>query len=264
VLKDAFQFYAKHNGAVLPWVFISSLGVTIVSVIFQQESFIYSEEDWWITLFSDMFYGIETPSPLFILSNGLATAMILYRVMSLISADFTKSKPQWNAKSFIQLSVLSLILYSAIYAGLLGIFAVVCVFGLVIFTGFVQLRERTDLFSAFGRGWELFIRQNNQGMSLQLIVLLVSFSFLLVLSAPILYMHVSVVQWNFLQTEEWAKNVIHFIEAFAKVFSLYLIFPLIASCISYLYFSQSEVHSAAALRDSIARMGTRNHKMNKR
>jgi uncharacterized membrane protein SpoIIM required for sporulation len=264
LLKDTFQFYARHNSSILPWAFVVSIAVTAFSTFFQPESFIFDERDWWVTLFSEMFYALETPAPLFILSNGVGTGILLYRVMSLIAADAQNSKATWDTKAFVQMVVLSTIIYSGIYFGLLGVFFAICAFGIIVFVGFVQLYEKANLLYSVGRGWDLFIRQNNQGLSLQFIVLLLSFSFLLLLSAPLLYMHTSVVQWNFLQTEPWAQKAIRFIESFAKIFSLYLILPLIGSSISYLYFTQDEVESANSLKESIAAMGTRQLKNAKR
>lgn len=260
LLKDTFRFYALHNRAVLPWAFFVSIGITIIAVTFHRESYIINEDDWWLMLFSDMFYALETPLPLFIVTNALGTGIILYRIMATIDAEAKQTQIQWRWKPFIQILILCLLIFSGVYLGLLGIFFAICSFGIILFIAFVQLQEDKNLFSALSQGWELFVRQNNQGLSLQFMVILMAFSSLLLLSAPLLYIHTSVLQWNFLESEEWAKKTVQFIEAFAKIFSLYLLLPLISASLSYLYFSQYEVASAAALKETIARMGSRSIK----
>jgi len=99
-----------------------------------------------------------------------------------------------------------------------------------------------------------------QGIELQLILLLLSSSFLMVLSAPLIYVYTSIMELNFAETDVWAKNIIRFIEMFIKIISFYLIVPILAASTAYLYFTLKEVNTAFHLKESISQFGMRSSK----
>jgi hypothetical protein len=264
ILKDAFQFYSRNSNHILPWILMATLGVSVATLFLEEESFTYVEAEWWGSLFSDMFYALDTPSPLFILINTLGTGAIIYRVMKLIDGDSKAKAFSIETKPLLQTLIITGLIYTAIYLGGWGISFLVFSFGILIFIGFVQLTESSSLLQGLTRGWDLFRKNNNQGLALQFIVLLLSFAFLLVLTAPLFYIHMSVVQWNFDSSDPSSKMFIRFLELFVKVLSFYLVLPLIIANISYLYFSQEEVGSAKNLKESIAKMGMRLSKTTRR
>jgi uncharacterized membrane protein SpoIIM required for sporulation len=265
VLKDTFLFYARYNAKFLPWIFFVSIGSSFCFFLFEQNAPVFlAESEWWEVLFTNIFFALNTPSVPFIFINGAAMGIIVYRVMQLVDAEAKKRTPSFDLKSFLQILVITTLFYGAIYLGFLGVFVLICVFGILLFTCFIQLTEQSDLMYGFARGWELYGKNNNQGLGLQFIGLLLSFSFLLVLSAPLLYMHMNVIEWNFVVDDPWSKNAIHFVELFIKTFSFYLILPLICASMAYMYFSQEEVVSATSLKESIAKMGMRSSKSQRR
>jgi hypothetical protein len=119
--------------------------------------------------------------------------------------------------------------------------------------------EHTNLAQGIARAWTLFGKNGNQGGSLQFTVMLLSFSFLLLLSAPLLYIHMSILKWNFLPSES-SQGVYRYIELFLKSFSFYLVLPMLVVALSYLYFSQAEVADATSLKESIDKMNARHSK----
>lgn len=264
ILKDTFQFYSRHSKRLLPWVLVVAFGVSAASYFLEEQSFAAIENEWWIQLFSDMLYAFNTPSPEFILINALGTSIILYRTMKLVDVESKKTLFSVDIKPFFQTFIIAAAIYGAIYLGALAIFLLIFCLGFLLFSAFVQLTKSSSLSHGLTEGWELFRKNNNQGMTLQVIVLLLSFSFLLLLSAPLLYIHMSVLQWNFVSTDRSSQQVIHFLELFVKTFSFYLVLPLIAASLSYLYFSQEEVSSATYLKESIGKMVTRRSKNYKR
>ncbi|HTJ50633.1 MAG TPA: stage II sporulation protein M [Cyclobacteriaceae bacterium] len=265
ILKDTFQFYSRHSTKILPWIFVITTGVSTASfLIGDEQASAFIESEWLNSLFSDMLFALSTPSPPFILINSLGISIILYRVMNLIDAESKKSVFSIDTKSYLQLLISVAVIFTAIYLSALGIFIMVCCFGILLFIGFAQLTEACSLVYGISHGWKLFNQNKNQGIALQFIIILLSCSFLLVLSAPLLYMHMNILQWNFSATDLWSKKIIHFLEIFIKVFSFYLILPIISASISYLYFSQAEVSSAKTLKESIAKMGMRSSKNNRR
>ncbi|HEY0655517.1 MAG TPA: stage II sporulation protein M [Chryseosolibacter sp.] len=265
VLKDTFLFYARYNGKFIPWIFFASLGLSVCHFLFEQDVPVFlAETEWWEILFSNVFFALGTPTVPFILINAAGMAVVVYRVMQLVHEESKKIKQGVDLRSLLQILVITATFFGLIYLGFLGMFGLTVVFGILLFAAFIQHTEQTGLMYAFSRGWELYGKNNNQGIGLQFIGLLLSFSFLLLLSAPLLYMHMNVIEWNFVADDPVSKNAIHFVEIFIKVFSFYLVLPLICASLSYLYFSQEEVVSASSLKDAILKMGMRGSKGTRR
>ena len=82
-------------------------------------------------------------------------------------------------------------------------------------------------------------------------------SFLMILSAPVLYFNVEILQWNVSKTDDWAKQVVAFLESFIKLFGFNLTLPILAATSSLLYFSLREITSAEYLQRSIEMVGNR-------
>jgi uncharacterized membrane protein SpoIIM required for sporulation len=265
VLTDTFQFYARNNTRILPWIFLTALGLTAAfHFLDDQTTSNFIESEWWIHLFSDIITAFNTPSPIFIVINGFATAVILYRIMRLIDAESKNVAFAHDFKSFAQIFLIAIVFYGAIYLGTLGILALLIAGGYLIFSAFVLVTRSSSLFDAISKAWDLFAKNNNQGVSLQFILLLLMFSFLLFLSAPLLYMHTSILQWNFVAKDPSSQQVIQFFELFLRLLAFYLILPVLAGSFSYFYFSQEEAGTAKSLKETIAKMISQHSKTNRR
>jgi predicted DNA repair protein MutK len=70
-------------------------------------------------------------------------------------------------------------------------------------------------------------------------------------------MYTSVLQWNFAETDLWAKHIVHFIELFIKTFAFNLIIPILVASAAYMYYSLSEILTADHLKHSITLVGNR-------
>ena len=260
LLKDAFLFYKRNGNKLLTWIVVTTLLMTTAGFYFEEDQ-VFSADfmgEWWLTYINDMFYALKTLTPEFLLINTLGASVIIYRVMMLVDAESKKkSKPSFNMLAIIQTIVIVSLIYFAIFLGGWGIFFLVFIFFAILFYAFVQFTERTNIFSAFERTWNLLAANFGQVMGLQITLMLMAFSFLLVLSAPLLYMYTSILQWNFAQTDVWSRRVIHFIELFAKTIAFNLIIPILAASASYLYFSLAEVLSAQHLKNSIMTVGAK-------
>jgi uncharacterized membrane protein SpoIIM required for sporulation len=273
LIKDSFQFYSRHSANIVKWVFMVSFGVSILSFLLesdslllemQRQALVTDETVWWVSLLESILHTLNTPSLLFIPINALALAIITYLVIEQINSEASKEKFTIRLKFFIQLFILSLTIYTFIYLGSFGVLLALGLFGLLLFIGFIQVAEKSDLLNAFSSGLALFGKNKNQGISLQFLLLVLSFFILMLLSAPLLYMHISILKWNITSDEMIAQKIIHFIEIFIKVFLFYLILPLTMSSLSFLYFSQKEVLSAAGLKEAIQNMKLRFSKTSKR
>ncbi len=264
IMKDALLFYKRHANKLLSWLFIASLAMTIARFIFEVEFYIpFYEEDWWLKLLSDMYYGLKTPDLTSLIINTAGTSVILYRVMMIVDAESKNTKTKFSILAFGKTIIITAAIFGMVYLGYWGIFFLVFCYILFMLYGFTQLTEEKNLFSAFGETWRLAGANFGQVMGLQMILLLITFSFLLVLSAPLIYMYTSILQWNFADTDVWSKGIIHFIELFIKTFAFNLIVPILTACAAYQYFSLKETADAEHLKKSIALVGTRLSKNSK-
>ncbi len=82
------------------------------------------------------------------------------------------------------------------------------------------------------------------------------FSFLMIASAPLIYMYLNMFKLNFAKTDEWVNDVLYFIEVFIKILLFYLLVPVIAASTAYFYYSQSEIMDASYLRKAIDSFGS--------
>lgn len=258
ILKDTFLFYSRYVKKLLPWIIAVSLfSTTAFFFIEKQEELIVFEQEWWQILFSNVMFALATDTPFSILINTISASVILYRVMKLLDAAATKTPFTLDIKAFIQLLIIVGVMYGAIYLGGWGIFGVICCFGILFLMAFTQLAEKSSLPYGVAKGWVLFTANVRLATELQIMLLFLSLSFLLVLSAPLIWMYTSILRWNFAETDTWAKSIIEFLEAFIKTCSFYLILPILATCTGYLYYTLEEISTANSLKESILRIGNR-------
>jgi hypothetical protein len=180
--------------------------------------------------------------------------------MALLDSEFKKAPFKLHVQSLLQISIVVLLVYGLIYLGVWGIVALVALLGTFLLMAFTQLTERSNLGGGAANGWILARASTRQLIEFQAMILILSFSFLIVLSAPLVLMYTSILQWNFALTDTWGHVAIKFIETFIKVYSFNLILPILAVGTGYLYFTLSEINTATHLKQAIARIGIRSQK----
>ena len=208
--------------------------------------------EWWQSFFGGLFYAMKTPSIWFVLVNTLATTLIIFRSLKLLDLDIGKhQKFLWT--TFIQ----SLVVIALIYIALLGLEAwgilfVICIFLFMLLIAYTQHAEQPQmLHESVFNAWELLKSNFGQVMGLQFTLLLMCASFLLILSAPLIYLYTSIFEWNFARTDVWSTRIIHFIELFIKILAFDMILPILVAGTGYLYFSLKELSGAEHLKKSI-------------
>jgi uncharacterized membrane protein SpoIIM required for sporulation len=266
LIRNAFLFYKKYGSKLVSWIAIISLGMAVAYFFATDDNGPVRYSLWWQYFLNDLFFALQTPTVIFVLINTLGSTLITYRILTFISREANKSalKPL-DIKSFIQCFIIVGMLYLFLllleqWGTLLLIFS----FILFLLFAFTQLAERTDLIKSFSRVWSLAGANFGQVMGLQLILIMISFSFLMVLSAPLIYINTSVLEWNFAESDVWAKQIIRFITLFIRIFGFNLILPILTASAAYLYFSLNEILSAEHLKKSIAMVGDNLSKRNKR
>ena len=154
--------------------------------------------------------------------------------------------------------ILVAIFYSLIhYLGGWGSFLAFVSFSYILLVAFIQHHENTLLPAAIARSFTLLGQSWGKLYGLSTIILLLLISFLMILSAPVLYFNTEILQWNVSKTDVWAQHVITFLEAFIKLFGFNLTIPILAAASSLLYFSLREITSADYLQRSIEMVGNR-------
>ncbi|MEJ0033964.1 MAG: hypothetical protein WDO15_28165 [Bacteroidota bacterium] len=106
------------------------------------------------------------------------------------------------------------------------------------------------------RAKDLVASSFSQVFVLHLVLLLISFSFLLILSAPLVYMYLNIFKMNFAKADTWVNDVLYFVEIFIKVLAFYMTLPVVAASVAYLYYSLSEIMEASHLRQAIDSFGS--------
>jgi len=262
ILKDAFLFYKRHANKILAWTFwitvLMTVGDFVMQLTVERFDDEYLADDWWKNIMLDMFYAMHTPDLLYLIMNTLGTGVIIYQVMRLADGEGRKTAAPFSVKTLLQtLSIVSVVYFAILYLEGWGIFLLLFSYFMILLFAYTQLTENTNIFTAFGKTWTLLAANFGQLFGLQFILLLTAFSFLLVLSAPLLYMYTSVLQWNFADTDQWAKSVVHFVELFIKIFAFNLVIPILVASAAYMYYSLSEILTADHLKESIAQVGSK-------
>lgn len=259
LIKDAFLFYRKNSSKMISWIAGVTLLMTIGYLYFYPVENAVRYNSVWEYYFQDLFYALRMPSPFFILINAVGSSLIVYRILIIIDNDAKKiAKRNFDWKAFIQLTLIMGLMYFSVYGmGVWGVLLLIFSFVLYMVYAFVQLTEDINLFSAFIRVVGLAGTYLGQVMGLHLILLLMTVSFLLVLSTPVFYFNTTVLQWNFAKTDVWSKGIIQFIEIYIKLIGFNLILPIIVACGAYLYFCLAEIQSADNLKRSIAAIGSK-------
>ena len=205
---------------------------------------------------------MKTPDLLFVLINTLGTTIIVYRVLILMDKN-TKGVKTVSGITFAQiLIVISLVYFAILGLDGWGVFLVILSFVFFLLMVFVQVTERHNLFKSFTRSWSLLTANFGQVVGLQFTLLLMCTSFLLILSAPLIYLYTTIFKWNFAPTDVWSGRIVHFIELYIKTLAFDMILPILAVSAAYLYFSLNELLSADHLLRSIALVRSKYSKKN--
>ncbi|HEX8039946.1 MAG TPA: stage II sporulation protein M [Chryseosolibacter sp.] len=260
ILKDTFIFYNTFAGKIFAWVTVVTIAMTVGEMLAPDprvEFRLFSE--WWITLVNNLFYAAKTPSPLYIALNGAASSLIVYRVLAMVESHGGKASVKvftvHSFRSFAGTALAVGTMYALIcYLEGWGAVIVLCTFLFFLLFCFAGLTEGAGLVRAVSRTWKVCSERFGEVIGFQFILLMLSISFLVILSAPVLFMNVSILRWNFAESDVWSKEIIDFLEIFVRLFAFNLLLPVFAGSAAYLYFSLREVSTAGSLKRTISVM----------
>jgi uncharacterized membrane protein SpoIIM required for sporulation len=266
ILKDSFISYRQLFTKIIGWIAVISVAQTVLDLVLE-ERFIQVRmvNEWWVNFIGKLFYAMGTPQAIFILSNAVGSALIIYRITSLIDKDLNKQKILSHMMSFVQTTIIISLMYVGLWGiGGWGVFLLLVGYGFILMWATVQMVEKVNLFDALARMWNLVGTNFGQPFGLQYILLLMCFSFLLILSAPLLYVYTNILQWNFARTDEWVYTVIQFIESLVRITAFNMIIPLMAASQLFLYYSLTEQTTADGLKQTIASLANKYQKKKNR
>ncbi|HMJ68308.1 MAG TPA: stage II sporulation protein M [Cyclobacteriaceae bacterium] len=266
LLKDAFVFYKNNFSKIFPWILGAAMVVTTGRWLLLRDLVQFrSAGQWWVNLFGELLFGMGTPNVFFIGINALANSVVLYAVYRMVAGDAMKGKQPFHLVSFLSVFLVMAVVYGLLYAlGAWGVLILLFTFVCFLLGAFAPFAQPGGFAGGIGKAWNLLGANYSQVFLLHLILLLITFSFLIILSAPLVYMYLSVFKWNFAKTDTWINDVLYFFELFIKVLSFYMTLPILAACSAYLYYSLSEIMDAPYLRQSIEVFGAEKQKYGRR
>jgi uncharacterized membrane protein SpoIIM required for sporulation len=259
ILKDSFLSYKKNFNKIIPWVVAVASTIAMIDVLTHDPFFDPRiQSNLWVKFLNGLLYALKTPNAYFVVANAIGSSLVLYRTFLLVDQDAAKEKRLFHWPGLIQTMAAVAVVYLGLWslAGW-GTFLFLLLFAFILLFIFVQLSERITLFRAIPRTWDLLEANFGQALGLQFTLALMCFSFLLVLSAPLIYVYTTIFEWNFARTDTWSSYVVNYIELFIKASAFYLIVPLVAICLAYLYYSLKEGLSAHHLKHSISKIGSK-------
>jgi uncharacterized membrane protein SpoIIM required for sporulation len=263
IVKDSFMFYKRFGNRLVGWIAFVALAVALTEMfMYDPRDAVSINRDWFFYIFKNTFYALETPEIVYIPINMLAISLINYRIMMYIEADSRKGPvKRYNVVALVQSTVISGLFFAMLYwFDSWGILLSTLGFTFFLLLMFTQHKENILLPVAITRVFVLLRQNFGKVIGLQFIVFLLLLSFLMILSAPLLYINLEILQWNFARTDVWANKVFHFIEVFIKLFGFYMTMPIVAATASLLYFSLHEITAAQSLKKAIALVGSRTSK----
>jgi uncharacterized membrane protein SpoIIM required for sporulation len=260
IVRDAFVFYRRRFNSLIPWITTVSLLMTIANFYLNEELIAgryYLE--WWQYLFSNVFHAMKTPDLIHAVINTLGSAIIVYRLFSLLDADSKReTKSVFSIANFLQVVLAVSAIYFALHSlSVFGGFAVVFLFTPILLIIFTFINTSGNLLRGIPDGWRIISSNTGQVLGLGMVLLLMSFFFLLTLSSPVAYLYTEVIQWSVAESDSWIHSVAFFLETLVKIVGFNLLLPIIIASAGFLYFSLVEVSSATHLKRSIAGIGSR-------
>lgn len=258
ILKDGFLFYKKNFSKMFPWI----LGVSIVVgtarwLALDELLHFRFLGGWWERMFTELFFAMETPNVFFIVINALATSVVLYVVYRLIANDASGTREPFRITFFLGVLLLMLAVYGILYSlGGWGVFILLFTYVCFMLAAYTPMADRAGFTSGIARSWNLFGADYSQVFILHIVLLLIVLSCMVIFSAPLAGLYVTIFKWNFARADTWINNVLFFVEVLIKVMAFYMTLPIIAACSAYLYYSMSEIMDASNLRESIEGFGT--------
>lgn len=260
IIKDAFIFYKRYTTPLLNWIVPVTLLMTLAEFFSPEpRTPVRIFEDDFESFFHDLYYAIKTSEPIFVLINGIGMSFIVYRVLMLINREVMTDKPkgfQW--KIFAQIAVIFTGIFAMIFLlGGWGYLLLIVTFIFFKLWSYSIVHENVNLFSGFSRAWSLAGAALGNIFALEMVIMLMTFSFLMILSAPLLYINTEVLQWNFAKTDTWSQEVLRFVDIFLRVFAFNLVLPIIVASGAFNWFSLKEISTAESLKRSIMSIGSR-------
>lgn len=257
ILGDAFGFYKRNMNIILRWVIFLTMGSSLAYC------FVYSDEpqraqyDVIPYLLQEMFFAIDLDSIPKLIAGILCTTIIVNVVMLLLLKEkglILTYKVRFAG--FLKcLLIVGGTYYLLFLAGTWGYWVFVFLFGIVLFTAFGALKK-----DSFNETWQLITSGFGQIMGLQFILFFTILVFLLLLSSPIIYFYENIITLNFTQMDTWINQLMLFTEVFIKLLAFNLLLPVVAICMSVLYYSLIEVVTATHLKEAISKINLKHLK----
>jgi uncharacterized membrane protein SpoIIM required for sporulation len=262
IIKDAFIFYKRYATPLLSWIVPITMMMAIAEFFAPEtRTPIRIFDNDFEYFFHQLYYAVKTSEPVFIVINGIGMSFVIYRVLILVHREVKNEGRNFQYKSFIQITLVTTSIFAVIFLlGGWGYLLISVTFVFIIAWCFIILHDKLNVFTALPVAWKSSIEAVGNLLGLQLILLLMTFSFLTILNAPLLYVNTEILQWNFAKTDVWAQSLLKFIDIFMRIFAFNLVLPLLAASAAFNHFSLKEIATAEHLIKSIQLIGSKTRK----
>lgn len=254
IIKDSFVFYKKHFNKLFKWVCTVTFIMAIAEFFLNDaRTLALPVTDVFWRFLESIYYALKTPTLPYVVINAVGTALILHREFVWVDSEYRhNSRVGGQFGQLLQTLVVMLLGYYLIYAlDYWGGILLFCFWLPLLMISFIQHSERVLLPTGLNTAWRV---TSWSAFGLGMALLLLSFSFLVIISAPVVYLNFTALQWNFAESDLWGREIARFVEIFLRLLAFNLILPVFGSSAAYLYYSLRERDTAQHLLISIDQM----------
>jgi len=192
-------------------------------------------------------------------AGGLALAILLFEVAKQLTREERPDKkiPQrLRLAAFFQVMVVisPFVLLFAFFEWY-SVLLAAALFPLVSVWGVLLLRERRNVFSAFGRAWSLFFSSFGRGMSALMLFFFTGLLVLGIFDSFLMKIFFDLLSWVIHFEPETMAQINNIVLLFLYFFILFIFFILLFTGMGLLYFTLIEIHEAEGLRQKLQMLG---------
>lgn len=264
IIKDTFSFYRMHWSKLFRWILVVTAVTALAELLLQEERLfnVYAVLDPWSYFFDSLYYALKTPYLIYVLVNAIAYTLICHRVFTLLVSDMKGEKVAHSlVLPIVQCLVCAALFFGIIFwLGAWGSLLMMLVWSFVFMVMFAGYTDNAPIHVAVSRMRRLASQSVSQMFGLQFVLTLLSFAFLIVFAAPLVYTNLNVIAWNVGTDDPTAAYIIRYIEVFIKLLGFNLMVPVFGAGIGYLFCSLREIETANDLMRSVNELRDRHQR----
>ncbi len=256
IFKDIFIFYKKNFGKLFRFILLLAAAAAFVTVIVNASSgsFRFERRDWF---FASRFFQYDR-FPWMIAINTIMFSVNILFVMRMLKNYFNgevKSKKEttvFRLLTFFRVAVIVFLFNTIFYLpGFFAILIALCVSPFFILWLFIRDYERRSLAGSFSRAFSVFNISPSKTFGLFIMLGVIGVIYFFMVDSPFIWFYFEIINWNLSLNPETIRKIIVWALIFTSYLGINLIFPMILTGNSIVYFSLLEMNEANGLKDKI-------------